>query len=80
MSTKRQSQWQYMETHLMRLQLPSLVFHQYLQSLQLAEIFGWHTENLGKENAEGGLWEMCKGTGELKECTPYTEIPGNKNI
>lgn len=34
----------------------------------------------GKENVERGLWEMCKGTGELKECTPYTEIPGNKNI
>lgn len=35
---------------------------------------------LGDEKAELGLWQICKGTGELKRCTPYKEIPGNKII
>ena len=35
----------------------------------------------GDEKFELGLWKLCKGTGDLKRCTPYKDnIPGNKNI
>ena len=39
----------------------------------------------GDVKGELGLWEACRGTGKLKQCTPYTDInhghiPGNKII
>lgn len=34
----------------------------------------------GHDKVELGLWEACVGTGELKRCEPYKDIPGNKII